>query len=429
MVNLEKIKNIAVIGGGIMGSGIAQVALLAGYEKVTVIDIDAEILHKSKELIQERIKALETEENYIKFLNANNMDDPVLKGLEIKRKLDKSESVGILAENIDTKTIMSRLKLETDISEGVKDAHFVMEAVTEKLELKQKIFKELGEYSPPNTILASNTSAMSITKIGQHSGRPEKVVGMHFHTFFPILGMLIEITPGEKSSDESLKVSQTIAQKFPCLIGKRFTVQLEKETAGLIANRISLPSGIYFEWLIDYTLDNGFSFEQLGALNFVFGLTDSIGLDTSYNILRYFEEHVSPDFAPGKLLTKLINAGRIGKKVGKGYLDWNENGSVKNLPLEDEKTTEFLMPHLDAEVFSALSLNEACKLLEEGVVKNTRLIDKVIFKGTSMPGPFRIGKEKYKEFSKKLYDLAEKTGKSYFKPCKMMESGKFLSYR
>ena len=420
---------MAVIGGGIMGSGIAQVALLAGYEKVTVIDINADILQKSKDLIQERIEALESEKNYKKFLTVNNITDEVQKSLDIKRKLDKYESVGILADNIDTETIVNRLKTETDISKGVKDADFVIEAVPEKLELKQSIFRDLGEYSPPNTILASNTSAMSITKIGQYSGRPEKVIGMHFHTFFPILGMLIEITPGEKSSDESLKVSQTIAQKFPCLIGKRFTVQLEKETAGLIANRISLPSGIYFEWLIDYTLDNGFSFEQLGALNFVFGLTDSIGLDTSYNILRYFEEHVSPDFAPGKLLTKLINAGRIGKKVGKGYLDWNENGSVKNLPLEDEKTTEFLMPHLDAEVFSALSLNEACKLLEEGVVKNTRLIDKVIFKGTSMPGPFRIGKEKYKEFSKKLYDLAEKTGKSYFKPCKMMESGKFLSYR
>ena len=429
MVDLDNIKKIAVIGGGIMGSGIAQVALLAGYEKVTVIDIDADILHKSKDIIQERIEALESEENYKKFLKVNNITDEAQKSLDIKRRLDKFESVGILANNIDTETIMSRLKTETDISKGVGDADFVIEAVTEKLELKQSIFRDLGEFSHPTTILASNTSAMSITKIGQHSGRPEKVIGMHFHTFFPILGMLIEITPGEKSSDESLEVGRVIAQKFPCLAGKRFTVQLEKETIGLIANRISLPSGIYFEWLIDYTLDNGFSFEQLGALNFVFGLTDSIGLDTSYNILKYFEEHVSPDFAPGKLLTKLINAGRVGKKVGKGYLDWNENGSIENPPLIDEKATEFLMPHLDAEVFSALSLNEACRLLEEGVVTSYRLIDKIIFKGISMPGPFREGKGKYKEFSKKLYDLAEKTGKSYFKPCKMMESGKFLSYK
>jgi len=429
LVDLDNIKKIAIIGGGIMGSGIAQVALLAGYEKVTVIDINADILHKSKDIIQERIEALESEENYKKFLTVNNITDEAQKSLDIKRKLDKFESVGILANNINTETIMSRLKTETDISKGVGDADFVIEAVTEKLELKQSIFRDLGEYSPPNTILASNTSAMSITKIGQHSGRPEKVIGMHFHTFFPILGMLIEITPGEKSSDESLEVGRVIAQKFPCLAGKRFTVQLEKETTGLIANRISLPSGIYFEWLIDYTLDNGFSFEQLGALNFVFGLTDSIGLDTSYNILKYFEEHVSPDFAPGKLLTKLINAGRVGKKVGKGYLDWNENGSIENPPLIDEKATEFLMLHLDAEVFSALSLNEACRLLEEGVVTSYRLIDKIIFKGISMPGPFREGKGKYKEFSKKLYDLAEKTGKSYFKPCKMMESGKFLSYR
>ena len=431
MVDLDNIKNIAVIGAGIMGSGIAQVALLTGYEKVTVIDLNTEIVHKSRKIIQDRIEALKSEDNYKKFLTVNNITDERTKSLDIKRKLDKFESVGILAHNVNIKTIMSRLKTEIDISKGVGDADFVIEAVPESLELKQNIFKNLGEFSPPHTILASNTSSMSITRIAKFSGRPEKVIGMHFHTFFPIYGMLIEITPGKKSSNESLEVGRAIAQKFPCLFGKRFTVQLEKETAGLIANRISIPSQIYFDWLIDYATDNYFSIDQLGALNMVFGLADAIGLDTIYNILRYFEENVSPDFAPGKNLTRLVKAGMVGKKVGKGYYEWDENGSIKNLPSLDEKATEFLMPHLDeaGEIFSAISLNEACRLLEEGVVKSYRLIDKVSFKGTSIPGPFREGKEKYKEWAKKLYDVAEKTGKSYFKPCKMMESGKFLSLR
>lgn len=428
MVELNDIKNVTVVGGGIMGSGIAQVALLSGYEKITVVDLNMEILNKSKDLIQERVEALESEDNFKKFLTDNSIMDPTLTSLDIKSKLDEFESVGILSNKIPSKTIMSRLQLETDISIGVKDADFVIEAVTEDLKLKQDIFRELGKLSSPNATLASNTSAISITKIAEFSGRPEKVIGMHFHTFFPILGMLIEITPGEQSSKEALSLGQEIAQNFPCLIGERFTVQLEKETAGLIANRMSLPTGLYFEWLIDYAIDSGFSFEQLGALNMMFGLADAIGLDTMYNIMKYFEEVVSPDFTPSKFLTDLIETGRLGQKVGKGYLEYNEDGSVKNAPLPDEKTTAFLMPYLNEEIFSALSFNEACRLLEEGVVNSYQLIDKVIFKGTSIPGPFKLGKQKYKAYTQKLYEIAEKTGKSYFKPCKMMESGKFLDY-
>ena len=429
MVELDNINKIAIIGGGIMGSGIAQVALLSGYEKVTVIDLDEGILRKSRDLIQERIESLESEENYKKYLTVNNVTDMVQTTVAIRNKLDKFEAVGILANNVPTETIMSRLKTETDISKGVSDADFVIEAVSENLELKQGIFKELGEYSPPNAILASNTSSMSITKIGKHSGRPEKVIGMHFHTFYPILGMVIEITPGAQSSEESLKVGQAIAEKFPCIIGEKLTVQLEKETAGLIANRISLPGHVYLDWLIDYAIDTGFSFEQLGALNLLFGIEDAIGIDTIYNILKYFEEYVSPDFAPGKFFTKLVTTGRFGRKVGKGYLVYNENGLVVKLPSEDEKATEFLMSYLDEEIFKALRLNEACRLLEEGVVKSGRLIDKVMLKGFYVPGVIRSGKRKFQELTKKLYELAEKTGKSYFKPCKMMESGDFLSYK
>ena len=99
------------------------------------------------------------------------------------------------------------------------------------------------------------------------------------------------------------------------------------------------------------------------------------------------------------------------------------------LPSEDEKATEFLMSYLDEEIFQALRLNEACRLLEEGVVKSGRLIDKIMLKGFYVPGVIRSGKRKYQELTKKLYELAEKTGKSYFKPCKMMESGDFISFK
>ncbi|MBY8984823.1 MAG: 3-hydroxyacyl-CoA dehydrogenase family protein [Candidatus Lokiarchaeota archaeon] len=425
MVDIDNIKNIAVIGGGVMGSGIAQVALLSGFEKVTVIDLSPEILKKSRELIQSRIKALESEEKCKELFASNE----ILKNLDFKEKLENFESVGIVANKVDTETIMSRLYTETEISKGVMDADFVIEAVTEKLELKQKIFKQLGEFTPPHAILASNTSSMSITKIAQDAKRPEKVIGLHFHTFFPITGMLIEITPGEKSSEESLEIGRIIAQNFPCIRGERFTVRLEKEITGLIGNRISLPMFMYFDWLIDNATDNGFALEQLGIIQMMFELLDSIGVDTAYNILRYFEKYVSSDFTPGKYITKLMNSGRFGKKVGKGFFDWNEDGTIKNPPSIDMNASKFVGENLSEGIIQAIQFNEACRVLEEGAVKSYKVIDKVLFKGNNSPGLFITGVDKYKEWIPLLNNIAEKTGKSYFKPCEMMESGKFLTLR
>ena len=425
MVDLDKIKNFVVIGGGIMGSGIAQVALLTGYNKVTVIDLSSEILEKSRILIQQRIEALESEEKCKEFFAYHDM----LKNLDFKKKLESFESVGIVANKVDTKIIMNRLCMETEISKGVKDADFVIEAVSEKMELKQKIFRQLGEYSPPQAVLASNTSSMSITKIAQDSKRPEKVIGMHFHTYFPITGMLIEITPGEKSLAESLDMGREIAQRFPSLMGERFTVQLEKESPGLIANRFSVVGGLYFQWLTDQAIESGISREQLDAADFSSEVVDILGLDTVYYVSKYFEETVSPEFAPSKRLSDLFNAGKFGRKAGEGFYKWNEDGPIKNLPPLEKKTTDFMTSILDLEIFSAIQLNEACRLLEEGVVKSYELIDQVVFKGTFMPGPFALGKTKYKEWAEKLNDFVEKSGKTYLKPCKMMESGRFLDYK
>jgi enoyl-CoA hydratase/3-hydroxyacyl-CoA dehydrogenase len=298
MVDIENIKNIAVIGGGIMGSGIAQVALLAGYKKVTVIDLSSEILAQSRKLIQIRIEALESEEQFENYFGSNER----LENLDIKIALGNFESVGLVAKNIATKTIMDRFYTETEISKGVKDADFVIEAVSEKLELKQDIFKQLGEFAPPKAVLASNTSSMSITKIAELSSRPEKIIGMHFHTFFPILGMLIEITPGAKSSEES----------------------------GLIANRISFPMFLYSDWFSNYANVNGISREQLDAAGFSLEIADRVGLDTIYNIEKYLEEYLSPDFAPSEKLAQLIKEGRLGQKVGKGYSKDITIGMVMN---------------------------------------------------------------------------------------------------
>jgi enoyl-CoA hydratase/3-hydroxyacyl-CoA dehydrogenase len=429
MVDLDNIKNIAVIGGGIMGSGIAQVALLSVFEKVTLIDINNKVLENAKELIQKRIEFFESEEKFKESIPAFGYSEELLKAMDIKKKLTQFESVGIIAHNVDIEIIMSRLRIETDLTKGIKDADFIIEAVPEKLELKQDIFKILGEFSPPHTILASNTSSMSITEIGKYSGKPDKVIGMHFNTYYPIMGMVIEITPGEKSSEDSLEIGRTIAQRFPCLAGKKLTVQLEKETPGLIANRISMPMQIYFDWFLENAIDSGISLEELGPIASLYEHMDTIGLDAVYNVLKYFEEVVSPDFAPGKTFTNLVNSGMLGKKSGRGFFDYTNGEPMISPTPTSKKAEEFIEKNIDESIAPALNLNEACRLLEEGVVKGYRMINKVVFKVTYAPGPFSGAKENFKEWTKKLYEIAERTGKPYFKPCDMMESGRFLSLR
>ncbi|MHA2326674.1 MAG: 3-hydroxyacyl-CoA dehydrogenase NAD-binding domain-containing protein [Promethearchaeota archaeon] len=427
MVNIDNIKNIAVVGGGILGSGIAQVALLSGYEKVTVIDLNDEILEKSRRLIQYRIKSLESEEKFKEFLKDTDTTNELIKNIDFKQKQTDFKSVGILANGSDSKTVMSRLKTITDLAVGVSDADFVIEAVSEIMELKQDIFRNLGNYTPTHTVLASNTSTMSITKISQFAGKTDKCIGMHFHTPFPIMGMLIEITPCENSSKNSLELGCAVAQKFPCLIGGRFTVHLEKESPGLIANRMAITGGLYSEWIMTQALEKGISYGQLETLGVSFEGIDALGVDTVYFCLKYFEENVSSDFVPSKRLTDLVKAGRFGKKVGKGFYEWIDDKPVKKLEPIDEESKKFLTELFNLDIFAAIQLNEACRLLEEGVVKSYELIDEVIMKGTFVPGPFMVGKGKYKEYAELLYDIAEKTGKSYLKPCEMMESGKFLS--
>lgn len=429
MVELDSVKNVVVIGGGIMGSGIAQVALLSGYEKVTVIDLKTEILEKSRETIQYRIESLESEEKFKKFISKYENTSDRRQNIDFKQKMREFKSIGVIAHNIDTKTIMGRLKTETDISRGVIDADFIIEAITEVLDVKQTVFKQLGKFSPPHALLASNTSTISITKIAQFSERPEKVIGMHFHTFFPIFGMLIEITPGKKTVEESLKLGYDIAQKFPCLIGERFTVQLKKESPGFIANRIAIAGSLYYSWMIDQALKKGISLKQLEAAGISFEGADFIGLDTIYNCSKYFEEYVSPDFAPSKRIEEMVKAGKLGQKMGEGYYEWNENGPIKNLEPLEESTTKYIKNNFKEDLFLAISLNEGCRLLEEGAVSSYELIDKVILKGTFMPGPFVQGKDKYKELVAKLDDLVEKTSKPYLKPCEMMRTGRFLSYK
>jgi len=155
---------------------------------------------------------------------------------------------------------------------------------------------------------------------------------------------------------------------------------------------------------------------------------DIVGLDTIYNTWKYLDENLSPDFAPGKVITDLVKKGDLGNKTGKGFFEWNGNTPIiKNVPVDD-KTKEFLTVNRDKNLAMAIRMNEGCRLIEEGVIKGYKIIDKVDNIETRRQITFVLGMEKYKEWSNILEYFAQKLERPYLKPCDMMKSGRFKDY-
>lgn len=399
MVDISHIKNIAVIGAGVQGHSVTQAALMAGFEKVILNDINLELIDRA----------------------ANQIENDEAYGLKML------ESKGQLGEGITSDILMRNLYKEIDLSKAVSNADFIIECVPEIMKIKQEVFKKLGKYAPEHTILATNTSSMSITKIGEASGRLENVIGMHFFPP-PIENKLIEVTRGHNATNKTLDIGVAVAQKLPSLEGKRLVIRLEKESPAYVANRVVTTGLIYINWIIDKASEKGITFEQIdadileispfGACLFI----DIIGLDTVYHIMNYLAEVISPDFAPGKILTDLVKKGDLGKKTGKGFYQWSEGQA----PEIDESNKAGL---LDIETSIAIMLNEGCRLLEEGIVTGFKTIDNAVSAGFHLPGPFITGKKRYSEYSKLLEDLAKRIGKPYLRPCNLMKSGEFLKMR
>lgn len=395
MVDISNIKNIAVVGAGVMGYGITQVALMAGYN-VTLVDIKDDIVNNGLAKIEEGLK--------------------------------KVEAKGKLGEGASVSNIMARCKKSIDLTSAVKGVDFVFEAVVEKIEIKKKVCKIIMENSPPHCILASNTSTFRITEIAEDSNRPEKVIGMHF--FLPvILQCCVEVMGGEKTNEEVLDIGVLIGKKLPCLKGKRLSVRIQKESPGFIANRLLTPQIIYFNWVVDQAFEKGIPWEQIDAdaearKLVPMGpceLTDYLGVDVSYNVLKSYEKVFSPDFSPGKVLTNLVREGNLGRKTGRGFYNWTSGKPKINL---DRKAGIY-----NPEMSMAIMLNEGCKLLEDGIVSGYKIIDDVMLIGTSIPGPFGPGKRNYEKWSEMLEEFVKISGKKYLKPCALMKSGGFIKMR
>lgn len=390
MVN---IKNVVVVGAGQMGHGIGQMALMAGYN-VTMVDVKDEYVDKGWSKIDEGIK--------------------------------KIEAKGGLPGGKTAADLMTNCKKSTDLASAVKDADIMIEAVVERLEIKQEVFKNCGDNAPSHCILASNTSTMSITDIGKESGRPDKCIGMHFFNPVPLM-RLIEVIYSEHSSDESINIGMEFAKSIPCLRGERYIAKVLKDRPGFICNRVTAPAQIYQNYVFDKAVDEGFSWDQLdndsrsGPMSMTV-LADYVGIDVLYHGQMYYSKTLSPDFAPGKVITKLFNEGKLGMKTGQGFRDWS-----KGRPQVDKKAGKARINKMKYPI--AIMLNEACRVLEEGITTSWEVIDETLKAGMNMPGPMAANVNNWQNQVEVLNELVELTGKEYFKPCELLKSGKWVEMK
>lgn len=287
-------KNVTVIGAGTMGNGIAHVFAMHGFE-VSWVDISQSALDKGLATIHK------------------NLDRMIAKGTLTDEKKELT---------------LNNLSLFTDITEGVKKANLVVEAATENVDLKLKIFKQLDETAPKKAILASNTSSISITKIAAATQRPEQVIGMHFMNPVPVM-KLVEVIRGYSTSDE---VTLTIMNLSRVL--EKNPVEVN-DYPGFVANKILMPmineaiitlyEGVAGVEEIDTVMKLGMA-HPMGPLQ----LADFIGLDVCLSILRVLQEGFgNPKYAPCPLLVNMVTAGKLGVKSGEGFYDYSKG--VKEL--------------------------------------------------------------------------------------------------
>jgi enoyl-CoA hydratase/3-hydroxyacyl-CoA dehydrogenase len=307
-----------------------------------------------------------------------------------------------------------RLVPMVDLQEAVKDADFIIEAVPEKVELKKSVFADLDKFSPKHAILASNTSNISITEIASATQRPEKVIGYHF--FNPaILMKLVEVIKGNKTSDESIAVGYDIAKKI-----NKVPVIVKKDSPGFIYNRVNEPTLVLLSKIVEAGHPTPEEFDA--ALKPImpmapFELLDYVGIDVALHGLEYFAGVLSKDYKPSDAIMEYLKSGNLGKKTGKGFYDWSKGRP--NIDLS-KATKEYDLNHL-----IALQVNEATKLLEEGVADDPKEIDLAMANGGGSPfGPFALAKGiGYPVLLAKLEELYKKFPLDIFKATKTMKEG------
>jgi 3-hydroxybutyryl-CoA dehydrogenase len=287
---MTEIKTVAVLGAGLMGHGIAQVAAQIGKYEVNMRDVEQRFIDGGMSMIKDSLQ------RFVK-----------------KTQLSEAEMNAILA----------RIHPMLSLKEAVSNADLIIEAIPENLELKKTTLKEVDGYAPSHAIIASNTSSVSITEMASATKRPEKVCGMHFFNP-PQLMKLVEVIRGARTSDETVETVLGIAHKM-----EKETVVVKKDSPGFIVNRILIPAlneavALHWEGVADKEdIDKAI---KLG-LNWPMGplmLLDYIGLDTTLAIADVLTKELDPKFHPTTGLKQMVKAQMLGRKTGKGFYDWTQ---------------------------------------------------------------------------------------------------------
>jgi 3-hydroxybutyryl-CoA dehydrogenase len=309
----EDIKNIAVIGAGLMGHGIAQIFASGNYN-VRLLDVESELLSKALQNIR---------------LNLSLM----------VRKAVIAESA------VDT--IISRIKTTTNMAEAASDAQLVIETVPENLELKQKVFHDLDQLCPPETILATNTSVISITEIAAKARRRERILGTHFWNP-PYMIPLVEVVKGRETSEEAMETTYQflknagkhpvkVMKDVPGFVGNRLQHALWREAISIVENGIAEPA------TVDEVIKEGFGIRLpvLGPLE----NADMVGLDMTLAIHDYILKYLNASPNPSPLLKEKVEKGELGFKTGQGFYTWPAEEAQRSR----EKLLEYLLDRVRKE--------------------------------------------------------------------------------
>ena len=287
------IEKAFIVGSGLMGSGIAQVCAQAGIE-VFLYDIDPEALNKALKSIEWSVR---------KFVEKGKVKE-------------------------DRATIMDRIRTVTSFSKA-ETVDLTIEAVFERLDLKQEIFKKIGEVSGAEALIASNTSAIPITELAAVTDRPERVLGLHFFSPVPMM-QAIEVIKGITTTDETARKGR----EFVLQIGKE-PIMVNRDVAGFVINRINFPSTIEAMNLVEQgiatmeDIDKGLRL-ALGRKMGIFETGDMVGLDVTFGAMTaIYKETGDPRWYPPMILRRKVKAGHLGRKTGRGWYEYNEDGTRK----------------------------------------------------------------------------------------------------
>ena len=376
-----EIKRVGIIGAGDMGHGIAQLFAVGGYE-VILMDKYPEMLDKAKVRIQ----------------------------ASLQRWVERGKVTGDQA-----KEALSRISYTKDMGEAVSKADLVVEAVPESVELKKSVLKEASELAPGEAIIASNTSNIMITELAKATVRPERVVGMHF--FNPPTAMkLVEVIPGEKTDPAAVETLVDVSEK----IG-RTPIKLLKDSPAFIANRILAAETLFFDLVLQKGIatppevDN-FAKSQ-GLPMGPYELADFVGIDIPWDSLKYLSEALSPEYGRAVTLKKMVEEKRLGKKTGKGFYDWSSGrADIPNVAPTEKISLMDLF---------TLDINEAVKLIEEGVARPDEVEKAIILGGNRPFGPISVAKDlSNAEVKSKLEELSSNFDCKIFAPTRSIAEGK-----